>query len=81
MKHSTDTETAHGDTHFPHRLACVAEAAITCRDTAKHTDVMFCTSQCSAFTDAKQLFVSGESLQFSDLFPKEFSAGERVCVI
>ena len=33
-----------------------------------------------AFTDIKQLFVTCKSLQFSHLFPKEFSAGEAVCV-
>lgn len=42
---------------------------------------MFSTSQYCDFTDAKQLFVASESLQFSNLFPREFAARERACVI
>lgn len=76
MNHSTDTEAAQGNTHFPHRLACI-QTVISRRDTAKGTSFF---AQCRALPDAEQFVVTNKSLQFCDLFPKEFSARERVCV-
>ena len=42
----------------PHRLARLAEAALSRIDTVKQTDVMFCLSQCPVFSDAEQLFAT-----------------------
>lgn len=47
---------------------------------AKHSDVMFCTSQCSAFTDAKQPSVSsGKSSVLRPISQGGFRRRESAC--